>query len=66
MEEAGWRSAVIVTHNYHGSRAADIAATLGFDPVQVSGTDSRVLHMNYHETREVLAYTKWLVLKWFL
>jgi uncharacterized SAM-binding protein YcdF (DUF218 family) len=66
MEQNDWKSAVIVTHNYHGSRAADIAKKLGFKPVQVSVTDSSVLNMNYHETREILAYTKWLVQKLFL
>jgi uncharacterized SAM-binding protein YcdF (DUF218 family) len=66
MGRNGWKSAVIVTHNYHGSRAADIARQLGYDPVQVSVTDSKVLKMSYHETREVLAYTKWLLTKLFL
>ncbi|REK68682.1 MULTISPECIES: YdcF family protein [Cohnella] len=66
MERRGWTSAVIVTHQYHGSRAGDIAAYLGYDPVQVSVTESRVLNMPYHRTREVLAYTKWLAQKWLL
>lgn len=66
MEQNDWETAVIITHNYHGSRAADIAKKLGFSPVLVSVTDSRVLNMNYHETREILAYTKWLVQKLFL
>lgn len=66
MEQNDWNKAVIVTHKYHGSRAGDMAKKLGFNPVQVSVIDSRVLNMNYHETREVLAYTKWLVQKLFL
>ncbi|MCD9021015.1 YdcF family protein [Cohnella silvisoli] len=66
MDRNGWKTAVIITHNYHGSRSADIARRLGYSPVQVSVTDSKVLKMSYHETREVLAYTKWLVTKLFL
>jgi uncharacterized SAM-binding protein YcdF (DUF218 family) len=66
MKRNGWKSAVIVTHNFHGSRAADIARKLGYDPVQVSVTDSKVLNMSYYESREILAYTKWLVTKLFL
>lgn len=66
MQANGWRTAVIVTHQYHGSRAASIAKALHYDPVQVSVTDSDVLMMSYHRTREVLAYTKWLGEKWLL
>lgn len=66
MNTSGWHTAVIVTHQYHGSRAADIAKALHYDPVQVSVTDSRVLNMTYNRAREVLAYTKWLADKWLL
>jgi uncharacterized SAM-binding protein YcdF (DUF218 family) len=66
MGRKRWKSAVIVTHDFHGSRAADIASQLGYDPIQVSVTDSKVLKMSYYETREVLAYTKWLLTKLFL
>ncbi|RED60315.1 YdcF family protein [Cohnella lupini] len=66
MESRDWHKSVIVTHDYHGSRAADIARKLDYDPVQVRVTRSKVLKMSYHETREVLAYTKWLVTKMFL
>jgi uncharacterized SAM-binding protein YcdF (DUF218 family) len=66
MNDRGWSSAVIITHRYHGSRAANVAAKLGFKPVQVSITDTKVLKLSYHETREVLAYTKWLMTKLFL
>ncbi|TJY44239.1 YdcF family protein [Cohnella pontilimi] len=59
MGEQGWRTAVIVTHRYHGARAADIAKLLGYAPVQVSVTDSKVMNMAYHEAREILAFTKW-------
>ncbi|BBI33646.1 YdcF family protein [Cohnella abietis] len=66
MEQQDWKTAVIVTHSYHGSRAENIAKKLGYDPVQVSVTDSKVLKMSYHVTREILAYTKWLGMKLFL
>jgi uncharacterized SAM-binding protein YcdF (DUF218 family) len=66
MERNGWKSAVIITHDFHGLRAADIARKLGYDPVQVSVTDSKVLNMPYYESREILAYSKWLVTKLFL
>ncbi|RUS45877.1 YdcF family protein [Cohnella sp. AR92] len=66
MKEEGWSRAVIVTHQYHGSRSQDIAEYLGYQDVQVSVTDSKVLNMAYHRTREVLAYTKWLGEKWLL
>lgn len=66
MKEHGWETAVVVTHWYHGSRAADIARTIGYSPVQVFTTDTKVMNRRYHEGREVLAYTKWLVHKLFL
>lgn len=59
LEREGWRTAVIVTHSYHGARAADMARTLGYEPVLVSVTDTRVMNMAYHKTREVLAFAKW-------
>ncbi|MBW5448192.1 YdcF family protein [Cohnella sp. CFH 77786] len=61
MKAEGWKSAVVVTHRYHGARAADIARTLGYDPVQVSVTETKVMNVGYHQAREVLAFTKW---KW--
>ncbi|CAI6081275.1 YdcF family protein [Cohnella sp. JJ-181] len=64
MESHGWRTAVIVTHQYHGSRSLDIAEALDYERPQVSVTDSKVMNMAYHRSREVLAYTKWLLQKW--
>ncbi|MDG0813002.1 YdcF family protein [Cohnella rhizosphaerae] len=64
MDAQGWRTAVIVTHQYHGARSLDIAEALGYERPQVSVTDSKVMNMAYHRTREVLAYTKWLLQKW--
>lgn len=59
MDREGWSTAVVVTHQYHGARAADIAKTLGYAPVRVSVTDSKVMNMAYHRAREVLAFAKW-------
>lgn len=59
MEREGLRTAVVVTHRYHGARAADIARTLGYDPVRVSVTETKVMSIAYHRTREVLAFVKW-------
>ena len=66
MQEHEWTSAAIVTHWYHGSRAADMARTLDYDPVRVYTTDTKAMNKRYHEGREVLAYTKWFVRKLFL
>nr|WP_286672382.1 YdcF family protein [Cohnella hashimotonis] len=64
MQAHGWHTAVIVTHQYHGSRSLDIAKALDYERPQVSVTDSKAMNMAYHRTREVLAYTKWLLQKW--
>lgn len=66
MQEQGWATAAIVTHWYHGSRAADMARTLDYDPVHVFTTDTKVMNKRFHEGREVLAYTKWFIRKLFL
>ena len=52
-------SFIIITHNYHGERAADIASFIHMENVQVNGVKTKVLNESYHYTREVLAYSKW-------
>ncbi|TXK85468.1 YdcF family protein [Paenibacillus sp. N3.4] len=59
MDEHGLVSAIIMTHQFHGSRSLDIAETIGLKDPIVSSTKSEVLFMPYHEGRETLAYTKW-------
>ncbi|GIP02458.1 MULTISPECIES: YdcF family protein [Paenibacillus] len=59
MEEHGWNTAIIVTHDYHGTRAMEVATALGYDQPSMSLTESTVLPMAKHKSREVLAYTKW-------
>lgn len=59
MKEQGWKTAIIITHDYHGTRSMEVAATLGYERPTVSLTKSTVLPMAKHKSREVLAYTKW-------
>ena len=59
LDENGWTNAVIVTHEYHGARALDIAAFLGMDDVSVSLVQSTVMWMPWHKARETLAFAKW-------
>lgn len=59
MKQRGWDSAVIITHTYHGMRALEIAEYLGYDHPELATTESKVLRMSYHKSREILAYSKW-------
>lgn len=52
-------SFIIVTHDYHAARAAEIANYLNIEPYEVGAMESRVLNKFYNETRELLALTKW-------
>ena len=61
MKEQNWESAVIITHQYHGARALDIARFVGLKEPGVSTIPSQVLFMPYHRLRETLAYTKWVM-----
>ncbi|MBB3110375.1 uncharacterized SAM-binding protein YcdF (DUF218 family) [Paenibacillus phyllosphaerae] len=58
-EKKGWTNLIIVTHEYHAPRAADIADYLGYSNTVVSGTKSVALSAVWNQTREVLAFTKW-------
>ncbi|WP_245583743.1 YdcF family protein [Paenibacillus terrigena] len=59
MKDHGYKSAVIITHRYHGARSLEIANFLGYQSPVVSTTESKVLNMAWHQMRESLAYTKW-------
>ncbi|WP_232275540.1 YdcF family protein [Paenibacillus sp. 481] len=61
LEQQGWSSATIVTHDFHATRAYEIATSLGYAHPTVESTESRVLSTVWHFSRESLAYTKW---KW--
>ncbi len=66
MKKRGWNSAVIITHTYHGMRSLEIAAYLGYDHPLLSTTESEVLSMSFHKSREILAYSKWKLDEWML
>lgn len=62
-EQHDLQSYIIITHNYHGKRSADIAKFIHMESVQVAGVKTQVLNESYHYTREVFAYTKWQINK---
>ncbi|KJD43911.1 YdcF family protein [Paenibacillus terrae] len=66
MQEYGWTSTVIITHSYHGPRALEIARFLNLEHPQMALAESKVLNMPLHQSREVLAYAKWTLQKWWL
>ncbi|KZE65201.1 hypothetical protein AV545_04560 [Paenibacillus jamilae] len=66
MKEYGWTSTVIITHSYHGPRAMEIAQFLDYDHPQMALTESKVLNMPIHQSREVLAYAKWTLQRWWI
>lgn len=55
----GLNSFLIVTHDYHAPRAAEIARYLDYEQTEVVGFKSKVLRTSYNQSREVLAFTKW-------
>ena len=59
MDNHGLDSAVIVTHTYHGGRAADMAGFIGIDPVQTDTCETKVMSKAKHRFRETLAFGKW-------
>lgn len=61
MKERGWTSATIVTHDFHGMRALEIAQALRYEQPQIVTVSSEVLSPLWSRGRESLAYTKW---KW--
>ncbi|MCC3381029.1 YdcF family protein [Paenibacillus farraposensis] len=66
MKEHGWTSSIIITHSYHGPRALEIAQFLDFDHPQMALTESNVLNMPLHQSREILAYAKWTLQRWWI
>jgi len=59
--ERNWNKIIIVTHDYHATRAAEIADFLGYKDATTAGFKSKVLSMARNQFREVLAITKWKV-----
>ncbi len=58
-DEQGFKHVAIITHDYHAARSLEIAHYLDYESVEAQTLKSRVLNMFYHQTREVLALTKW-------
>lgn len=61
MGNEGWEDALIITHEYHGARARDIAYFLKMKEPMVYPVTSQVLWMPWHKMRETLAFTKWII-----
>lgn len=66
MEDNEWSHAIVVTHDFHGARALDMAAVLSMEEAQLWAVESSVLNKIYHRARETLAYAKWVWQKWTL
>ncbi|MNC24481.1 vancomycin high temperature exclusion protein [compost metagenome] len=66
MQSHGLNTAVIITHNFHGQRALEIARELNYNRPELGVTDSQVMSMFKYKTREILAYTKWKMQQLFL
>lgn len=63
VKKEQFNNVVIVSHAYHAYRTDKIADYLNYEHYQVSGIESLVLNKPYHYTREVLAYSKWVLNK---
>ncbi|MNP61441.1 hypothetical protein D3C76_1566230 [compost metagenome] len=59
MEEHGLKTALIMTHTYHGNRAIEISEMLDYSNPKLSLTETKVLKPTQTTIREILAYTKW-------
>ncbi|WNS44966.1 YdcF family protein [Paenibacillus sp. MMS20-IR301] len=59
MQQEGLSTAVIITHDFHGRRALEMARELGYTNPELGVTTSEVMSMFKYKTREILAYTKW-------
>jgi len=61
MDEAGLRTALIVTHDFHAARAREVARWLGYEQPGFAAAESSVLPASQKHFREVMAYTKWKI-----
>ncbi|WP_138493459.1 YdcF family protein [Paenibacillus pinistramenti] len=59
MEEHNLKTAIIITHDFHGRRSLEIARALDYKWPQLSLMRTKVMNEGYYKIREVLAYTKW-------
>lgn len=58
MNDHDFHEAVLISHDYHLTRAVVMAESLGMN-VSPVGVESKVLFGPYHRAREVLAITYW-------
>lgn len=58
-ESEGVATYLIITHDYHATRAKEMAQFAGLDTMAVAAVHSDVLNPYYNNTREMLAYSKW-------
>lgn len=61
MKARGMETATVVTHQFHGARARDIAGFLGYEDPQFLLAPTRELNVWQTRGRETLAFTKWLL-----
>ena len=59
MREKNLQAALIITHDYHGNRAYEMAKSLNYSSPSLSIVKSEVMNSWYHTSREILSYTKW-------
>jgi uncharacterized SAM-binding protein YcdF (DUF218 family) len=64
MEAHGLKSALLISHDFHLARAAEIAAALEL-PASPVGVKSRYLPETYYRLREVLALAYWQLTRMF-
>ncbi|EXX89828.1 hypothetical protein BG53_13920 [Paenibacillus darwinianus] len=59
MKRVGIKSVVIITHEFHSARAADIARYLNYERPAFSMAESIARPAGQQLRREVMAFTKW-------
>ncbi|MDO7904948.1 YdcF family protein [Paenibacillus sp. JX-17] len=66
MRKYHLKTADIITHDFHGMRALEIARFLDYDQPGLFLTETKVLPVLQRQSREVLAYGKWKLEKWMI
>lgn len=59
MSEHNLHSSIVITHDFHGMRALEIAEFLDYDHPVISLAESKVMPFLPSQIRETLAYSKW-------
>ncbi|USB34881.1 YdcF family protein [Paenibacillus sp. YPG26] len=63
MKRYQLNTAIIITHTFHGRRAKEMAESLSYIDPQLSLVESKVLKKVPNHFREILAYSKWTLIK---